>query len=168
MDRIVDALVSSRYSIHDLTRVYGDPGKNNLARFNMPFEFGMAFLHTLRTGGPGVAHDWLALLPDAHPRGEFLSDLGGFDPASYDGTPQGVLTPVLGWLFDRPTAPMMPANLNPEVLGQLLPTVEASIGLEITRWGGQLRWNGMVDVVRDAVLAAFAGRSSIRATGCEE
>ena len=39
--RIVRALANSKYSIHDLTRCTGE-GIENIARFNMPVELGMA------------------------------------------------------------------------------------------------------------------------------
>lgn len=39
--RILQALFSSKYSIHDLSRCAGE-GSDNLARFNMPLELGMA------------------------------------------------------------------------------------------------------------------------------
>ena len=43
MRRIFEALEQSDFSIHDLSRPFGDPSHDNLARFNMPFEFGMAY-----------------------------------------------------------------------------------------------------------------------------
>ena len=41
LDRITRAIFNSRYSIHDLSRCGGE-GDENLARFNMPLELGMA------------------------------------------------------------------------------------------------------------------------------
>src|SRR5438132_807305 len=85
MQRICIALQESTYSIHDLTRAHGDPAFDNLARFNMPFEFGMAFLFAEVAAHLGGAHEWLGLVPDSYPRAEFLSDLAGYDLESYDG-----------------------------------------------------------------------------------
>lgn len=59
MTRITRALFGCRYSIHDLSRCKGD-GNENLARFNMPPELGMAMaLRNL----DGEKHDCLALVP---------------------------------------------------------------------------------------------------------
>src|SRR5579862_2661544 len=41
LTRILRALFSSKYSIHDLSRCTGQGG-DNMARFNMPLELGMA------------------------------------------------------------------------------------------------------------------------------
>src|SRR4051794_26873514 len=41
LERILTALNLCRYSIHDLSRCRGE-GDENLARFNMPLELGMA------------------------------------------------------------------------------------------------------------------------------
>jgi hypothetical protein len=40
--RIAKGILQSKYSIHDLSR-YQDQGDQNLSRFNMPLELGMAF-----------------------------------------------------------------------------------------------------------------------------
>ena len=82
LDRIREALFSSKYSIHDLSRCRGE-GKKNLARFNMPLELGMAM--TLRyvfeeQRDERYEHDWLVLVPSGHEYLEYVSDLGGIDP----------------------------------------------------------------------------------------
>src|SRR5437762_6007355 len=41
IDRIAKGLSESKYSIHDLSRFKGE-GPDNLSRFNMPLELGMA------------------------------------------------------------------------------------------------------------------------------
>ena len=41
IDRIARGLKESKYSVHDLTRFTGE-GPDQLARFNMPLELGMA------------------------------------------------------------------------------------------------------------------------------
>jgi len=57
MDRITSALLSSKYSIHDLCRCKGE-GDDNLARFNMPLELGVCMAQ--RFGPEGKEnHDWL-------------------------------------------------------------------------------------------------------------
>ena len=153
MQRISEALRSSRYSVHDLTRACGDPAHNNLARFNMPFEFGMAFLHTETSGGVGVRHDWLGLVPASHRHAEFISDLAGYDLEPYDGTAEAVIPPLLGWLLTRPTTPPAPRNLNPSALIRLLPEVQAVIEAASLDWGGRLPWLHLVSAIRDLLAA---------------
>ena len=58
--RVASALFSCRYSIHDLSRSTGE-GIENLARFNMPLELGMAMAR--RFMDPDE-HDWLLLVPN--------------------------------------------------------------------------------------------------------
>ncbi|MCT7658041.1 hypothetical protein [Mycobacterium deserti] len=148
MQRISHALRSSRYSVHDLSRAFGDPKRSNLARLNMPFELGMAFFHAESVG---VRHDWLGLVPSSHPHSEFISDLSGYDLKNFDGTAEGVIPPLLSWLASR--VPPLPTGLDPTVLGDLLPDVDAVIAAENLKWGGHLPWIKLVGVVRDLLAA---------------
>ncbi|PYQ67035.1 MAG: hypothetical protein DMF53_02460, partial [Acidobacteria bacterium] len=79
MRRIVDAIFSSKYSIHDLSRCRGE-GSEMLARFNMPLELGIAMARRFIKSRPNQRHDWLVLVPDGHGYLKFVSDLAGFDP----------------------------------------------------------------------------------------
>ena len=58
MDRIVRAVFSSKYSIHDLSRCRGE-GTDNLARFNMPLELGIAMARRFASQNESERHDWL-------------------------------------------------------------------------------------------------------------
>src|ERR1700761_8390529 len=53
LSRILRTLFSSKYSIHDLSRCTGE-GSDNMARFNMPLELGMAMAR--RFMGPSNEH----------------------------------------------------------------------------------------------------------------
>jgi len=136
MRRIYEALAGSRYSIHDLSRPYGDPAHGNLARFNMPFEFGMAFLLTEICTNMDQKHDWLGLVLEAHRHGEYLSDLAGHDLETHQGTPETLIAPVLGWLSTRPDVPSLPPTVDPAALIELLPELDALLAAERLRWGG--------------------------------
>jgi hypothetical protein len=75
--RILDGLMACRYSIHDLTRFQGE-GPDNVSRFNMPLELGMAMaLRKTQTGAE--LHDWMVMVPDGHVYQQYISDLAGFD-----------------------------------------------------------------------------------------
>ena len=60
--RVTRALFSFRYSIHDLSRATGE-GSEDLARFNMPLELGMAMARRFKNP---EEHDWLLLVPKGH------------------------------------------------------------------------------------------------------
>jgi hypothetical protein len=92
-ERIVRALADSRYSIHDLSRFTGE-GVDNLARFNMPLELGIAIgLHWHHS-----THNWLVLVPEGHQHPMFISDLAGFDLWPHAPTVQSVIVEVCAWL----------------------------------------------------------------------
>lgn len=106
MERIVQAIFSSKYSIHDLSRCRGE-GDQNLARFNMPLELGMAMA---RRYVAEDQHDWLLLVPEGHVYLQFVSDMAGFDPVRYDSTAESLVPKLMaGW----PPAPMQSGRRPP-------------------------------------------------------
>ena len=78
IDRIHRTLGESKYSIHDLSRFQGE-GPDNLSRFNMPLELGIALSlrYQRRRSKP---HNWVALVPPDYKHHKFISDLAAFDP----------------------------------------------------------------------------------------
>ncbi|MBV9144166.1 MAG: hypothetical protein JO115_25140 [Pseudonocardiales bacterium] len=158
MKRISDAIRDSEYSIHDLTRVHSDE-KSGLPRFNMPFEFGMAFL---LTESPEYSHDWLGLLPGAHTLdlppgahafGEFISDLAGYDLPSHDETPDTIIPPVLAWLSTRQGCPPVPRAVTSLALCELMDEFLRLLDREETRWKDQLPWSQIVKVAQDMIAS---------------
>ena len=147
IDRITNALLSSKYSIHDLTRCRGE-GDMNLARFNMPLELGMALVEGSRNEDGATYHDWLALVPPGHAYKRFISDLAGFDPSEYDGTTATVVPAVMSWLATRPDAVHTP---TPREVLQVLPRftgARVSLGQD---WHTHVPWT---DLVMAALRAA--------------
>lgn len=138
LDRILDGVFSSRYSIHDLTRCTGQ-GDERLARFNMPLELGMAMA---RRHMAEDSHDWLVLVPDGHEYVKFVSDLAGVDPKRHDGTSATVVPRVMSWLATHTTSAL--ANDLPNRVLHALPAFEAS-WQECKRTWGEIRWWSLVD-----------------------
>ncbi len=101
MDRIVETLCSSNYSIHDLSRHKGE-GTENFARLNMPLELGMAMAHRFLSGKD--AHDWMVMVPEGHEYVQYVSDLAGNDPYQHDGSVKSVISNVVSWLMMMPAA----------------------------------------------------------------
>jgi hypothetical protein len=89
--RIVELMRTCALSIHDLSRV-GTP-----ARFNMPFELGLACaLYHVDRG-----HAFIVMEREHYRIQRILSDINGYDPHIHGGSPTGVVTRVLDAL--RPT-----------------------------------------------------------------
>ncbi len=139
MDRITQAILSSKYSIHDLCRCRGE-GDANLARFNMPLELGVSMAQ--RFGLNGAAnHDWLLLVPRGSEYVRFLSDLAGFDPKQHDGNLETIIPAVMSWLATRPDAVEAPTPL--EVLAALPDFQEGRKRLD-DAWRGDTPWSDVV------------------------
>jgi hypothetical protein len=101
MERIFHAINTSAFSIHDLSRCHGE-GEKVLARFNMPFELGIAMFRSQKDGSD--QHDWLVLVPENAPYERFISDLAGYDPKKYDGKVESIVRSVMSWLMTQPGA----------------------------------------------------------------
>lgn len=110
--RIARGLMESKYSIHDLSRFEGE-GVENLSRFNMPFELGMAVgIQQVKEGQPAT-HNWGALVPPGALHQRFISDLNAFDLRDHDGTPSNVIKQVASWLTQQPDfSPPTPAAMS--------------------------------------------------------
>lgn len=125
--RILATIAACKYSIHDLSRSTGE-GVDNLARFNMPLELGMAAAFRFEREGSVRPHQWLPLVPHGYAYQEFVSDLAGFDPARHDSTVPSVIREVSAWLrtLDDVLAPA-PSALR--ILQSFSPFLEQLAGL---------------------------------------
>lgn len=96
--RIMKQMEACRVSLHDLSRV-GNP-----ARFNMPFELGIAYALRVYRSGP---KRYLFVLLESEPYrlSRTLSDLAGHDPVIHNGKPMGVISAILDNLGSRRAGP---------------------------------------------------------------
>jgi hypothetical protein len=133
IQRICGALHDSRYSIHDLSRCQGE-GDENLARFNMPLELGIAMGRRYATEADEGTHDWLVLIPENHAYAPYVSDLAGFDPEIHAGSPETIVPAVMGWLLTRDAA--MP-GIEPSQVLEALPQFEAARARLKEKWMGK-------------------------------
>lgn len=145
MARILRAIRGSKYSIHDLSRCRGE-GDENLARFNMPLELGMAMAARFAERVASRRHDWLPLVLRGHGYRRFVSDLAGYDPAEHDGDPDSIVAAVMPWLATRPDARMCP---EPRRVRDGLP-----LFLKLRRelrdsWLGQEPWMDVIDLAME-------------------
>ncbi len=132
--RIMRALANSKYSIHDLSRCTGE-GVENIARFNMPLELGMAMAR--RFLDPAIEHDWLVLVPRGHPYARFVSDLAAYDPVAHDGSIPSVIIAVMSWLATRPDAIQ---TATPREVLAILPAFQSRRQALNETWGGLPPW----------------------------
>jgi hypothetical protein len=140
IDRILNALTSSKYSLHDLSRCRGE-GEDNLARFNMPLELGMAMcLRHL----DNAAHEWFVVVPRDHDYRNYVSDLAGFDLEEYAGTVETVVQPVMSWLLSLPEAPPAVGSLTPGDVLVALPNFQQAASDVRKAWSGTARWSRLV------------------------
>jgi hypothetical protein len=141
LQRILEGLQWCRYSIHDLTRYRGE-GAENMGRFNMPLELGMAM--ALRGAEPAAeGHDWMVMVPEGHIYQQYISDLAGFDPSAHDGSPERVALSVLAWLATRPT---VSAVVGPKEVLPKLSTYSLRKRELDDRWGGKTPWGQVIDL----------------------
>jgi hypothetical protein len=147
LDRILDALSCSHYSIHDLSRCKGE-GVLGLARFNMPLELGMAIARY--HWAPADHPDLLVMVPDDQDQdyARFISDLRGIDPRKHNGNPALVLKRVMAWLAQK-TSRAVPEP--PKVEAQLRSFAD-TWSSSVEAWG-ELRWWTIVDEARKLAAA---------------
>ncbi|PWU13085.1 MAG: hypothetical protein C5B50_19985 [Verrucomicrobia bacterium] len=88
LDRILRLIQACQISIHDLSRV-GHP-----ARFNMPFELGIA-VALARYGG---RHQFVVLEAERHRLSRTLSDLSGIDPGIHGASAIGIISCLISHL----------------------------------------------------------------------
>lgn len=140
MDRIVNAIKSSKYSIHDLSRCKGE-GDANFARFNMPLELGMAMAQHLGGNHQKKQHDWLMLVPRGHLYKKFISDLAGFDAVEYDTDVETAVPAIMAWLATRPDAVETP---TPQAVLNALPQFHNARASLFEAWSGQEPWTDLL------------------------
>lgn len=147
MERIARAVFSSKYSIHDLSRCKGE-GDENLARFNMPLELGIAMGRRLSSQRKDDRHDWLLLVEEGHQYAKFVSDLAGFDPKKHNRTTDTVIPIVMSWLATRPEAIEVP---NPQQVLAALPLFQKRKAKLTEEWGNEVPWADLILAAREVV-----------------
>jgi hypothetical protein len=148
IDRIAKGLRESKYSIHDLSR-YQAEGPDNLPRFNMPLELGMALSLRYLGRDSGIRHNWVALVPTGFVHQRFISDLAGFDPPAHDGTAASLIKAIAGWLTIQPD--YSPPSPSPRMILEAYPRLEAMLEEAKRDSLGHLSWPMILKCVERAV-----------------
>jgi hypothetical protein len=106
LDRLAQLIRASPRSIHDLSRV--ELGANELPRFNMPFELGMA-LGAKRFGAPSHRKDKIKIMvAEPYRLPAYLSDLGGNDPDAHHADAARLIRIVRNFLEETPAGGPLP------------------------------------------------------------
>lgn len=140
INRIIHSIMSSKYSIHDLSRCKGE-GEEHLARFNMPLELGIAMALRFVASSTGNEHDWLIMLPEGHQYIRFVSDIAGYDLKKHNATPETIVQAVMSWLVTRPEAIPTP---TPKNVLKALPAFNAEKDRLAEEWGLEIPWADIV------------------------
>lgn len=98
VDKILEQIIASKYSIHDLSRMKASR-KNELFRMNMPFELGMSF--AIKKIMPETERKMLLLESEKYSLQKSLSDLGGVDPKSHDGKCEQLVSILRSWFLEN-------------------------------------------------------------------
>jgi hypothetical protein len=105
-DKLCRLIKESDKSIHDLSRVA--LGKNNLPRFNMPYELGLTH-GAIKFGGRRQRTKTACIMvaePFAMPA--YISDLAGNDPHAHHNDPARIVRIVRNYLHTAPDGQMLP------------------------------------------------------------
>ena len=138
LDKLVALIRESPRSIHDLSRI--ELGDNDLPRFNMPFELGMA-MGAKRFGGRSQRGDRIKIMvAEPYRLPAYLSDLGGNDPTAHHSDPTAVIRIVRNYLHRTPHGGILagPARLTRdfERFRAELPDIAERIEFEPNEIGG--------------------------------
>jgi len=150
IDRIARGLRESKYSIHDLSRFHGE-GPDNLSRFNMPLELGMALSMRYQGKASGTPHNWVVLVPNGFVHQKFISDLAGFDPPTHEQTPASVIKAISGWLSIQPD--FSPPAPSPRSILEAYPKLISRLDLAKADSLGHLTWPAIVESVERVITA---------------
>ena len=107
IDRIYDLIRSSRYSVHDLSRVQLTRTAPAVPRFNMPFELGLAAAWARERPKRHTVLIFEAVNRRGH---KSLSDMAGTDFSIHNDTPKGVMRELCSAFITqskRPSVPIM-------------------------------------------------------------
>ena len=103
--KIVDLIIESKYSIHDISRI--ELLEGDLPRFNMPFELGIDFgCRASSKRGKLSTKKCLILEKERYRYRAVLSDISGNDIEAHDDDPERLVRRLSDWFG---------VNINPDV-----------------------------------------------------
>ncbi len=145
LDKLVDLIRQSKYSIHDLSRTTPDAGTGN-PRFNMPFELGLDLgcRRFNRTFSDKCA---LIFATDKYEYQKFLSDIAGQDIKDHQSLVRKAIGGVRGFLAPHCASPPPGAaqiHARYETFRANLPDILDEAGIE----AGEMEFSDLTWAVR--------------------
>ena len=107
-DKLKRLIKASPRTIHDLSRT--EVGADDMPRFNMPFELGLAMGLKYFGGRTANKNSALIMVKKSYTLPVYLSDLAGADPRAHDGDPARVIGLVAHYLRTTPDGKMLPGG----------------------------------------------------------
>ncbi|CAN5495620.1 hypothetical protein BH10ACI1_BH10ACI1_21310 [soil metagenome] len=99
IDKICDFIKSSKYSIHDLSRLKSME-KDEFARLNMPFELGIDYGSRKFAENHFGEKKFLILEKERYDYSKALSDLAGIDIKSHSDNAEDIIRVVRNWFVE--------------------------------------------------------------------
>ncbi len=99
IDKICEFIESSKYSIHDLSRLKSMK-KNEFARHNMPFELGIDYGSRKFAENHFGEKKFLVLEKEKYDYSKALSDFAGADIKSHNNEPELIIREVRNWFVE--------------------------------------------------------------------
>jgi hypothetical protein len=135
MDKILNLIGDSRYSIHDLSRIELKGSDELLPRFNMPMELGCAIGCKKFGNKKQKTHEYIILVTRADQYKKFISDISRQDPIPHSNDPKEAMKAARDWLATKMTGRVLP---SPSVLWDdfiefqaWLPSACSAYGLDV-------------------------------------
>ena len=128
LERIFNLIQSCQFSVHDLSRIELDRRPPRSARFNMPFELGLAVAWASLSPRQ---HVWVGCDAVQHRPLKSISDLNGTDFHIHGGTVAGVLNALCNAFVSRtqrPTVPRMQSVYR--LLRKAIPDLQRDVGAQ--------------------------------------
>lgn len=158
LDKLATPIRGSPRSIRDLSRI--ELGENELPRFNMPFEPGLA-MGARRFGSRSQRRDRIKIMVEESYRlPAYLSDLGGNDPTAHHADTVAVIRVVRNFLHRAPTGGRLagPAKLARDFARfKEVPEVAERIGFDANEIGGLKDYPTYVWCVAEFLKSGPAG-----------
>jgi hypothetical protein len=107
-DKLRRLIEVSHRTIHDLSRT--EVGMNDLPRFNMPFELGLAMGAKYFGDREARSNSALIMVREQYALSAYLSDLAGADPQAHGGKPANVIGIVTRYLKRTPRGKLLPGE----------------------------------------------------------
>ena len=119
LDRIVELMKESKFSVHDLSKLQSEK-KNEFYRMNMPFELGLDY------GMSGKDKTYLIFEDKQYQLHKALSDINGWDVRAHNNEPEKIVSEFRTWIVGSNEFPDIIKNYSSTEIWYLYNDFQAS------------------------------------------